>query len=111
MPTTIYYTPHPPCEEPCQGANCFEILRQMIAAIERGELSDELILLVDRIPGDHPVRYSKSGLGDVVGYLQGCNFAPDMRQSIIRDLIWELDYMRKQGFDPYEVIDQIEDQS
>ena len=108
MTPIIYTTPHPvPTQEPCQGMGCIEILREMVASIERGELSDEMIMQVDRIPGEHPVRYSESGMGTVVGYIQGCNFAADIRERIIKDLQWELGYVRQLGFEPLDVIEQL----
>ena len=108
---TIIGRPHTPAGGNCLGhgrGHCFEILREMVRSLKSGELSDELIAKVDTIPEVIKDLFSESDLYTVIGYIQGCNIDPDIRQSIIGDLEWEIEHMEKKKLGPLALIDKIE---
>jgi len=58
------------------------IVGALIWSVWHGELTDELIALVDTLPDEY-VRTLEGDLGNMVKMTQGCNLDPEMRQSVI----------------------------
>ena len=62
------------------------ILGRLLMDIVHGDLTDDTIRLVDQLDRDDV----GAPMGHIVGYVQGMNVAPHMRESINRDLLDEL---------------------
>jgi hypothetical protein len=63
-----------------------QIIGTAIAEILSGELSDETIYAIDSLKRENV----PAPLDHLVAWMQGMNMAPDMRQSIITDLMGEI---------------------
>ena len=62
------------------------VINTLLTELLNGQLSDETIAAVDRIQrSDVP-----EPLRDVVGYMHGMSMMPELRHSIVKDLLREL---------------------